>query len=215
MTEEAMAKCPLFEGLDEEKRLEAAQLLDAHISEYRKGDFLRRESDLPKWFGLVLSGTVQALSDDIDGNVMIMANVTSGETFGESLCFLGIADSPVYIRAFTDCRVMWMSIGRLGQCGDPLSVRLLHSFASMLASRALSMNDRIQILSKSTIREKLMTFLTQCSHKAGGKTFSIPFDRASLAAYLGTNRSALSRELSAMQKDGIIEFYRDSFRILI
>jgi len=84
----------------------------------------------------------------------------------------------------------------------------------MLAHKTLSMNDRIQILTKPNIRQKIITFLSQYSNRIGGKTFSIPFDRETLALYLGVNRSALSRELSAMQNDGIIEFYKNTFKIL-
>ena len=76
------------------------------------------------------------------------------------------------------------------------------------------MNDRVQILSKTTIREKIVTFLSQYSNRFGSKTFSVPFDRETLALYLGVNRSALSRELSAMQRDGILEYYKNSFKIL-
>ena len=83
-----------------------------------------------------------------------------------------------------------------------------------LAARALSQNDRIQILSKTTIRERIITFLTQWEHKTKSCTFRIPFDRASLADYLGVNRAALSRELSNMKKEGILDFFRSSFRLL-
>jgi len=84
----------------------------------------------------------------------------------------------------------------------------------MLAERTLRMNDRVQILSRPLLRDKLTTFFAQCEHRYGSKTFRVPFDRAGMALYLGVNRSALSRELSDMQAEGLIDFYRNSFRIL-
>lgn len=83
----------------------------------------------------------------------------------------------------------------------------------MLSQKTLSMNDRIQVLSKPTLREKLMTLLTQYSTREG-KNFNLPFDRNTMAAYLGVNRSALSRELSKMREEGRIDFYKNSFSIL-
>ena len=68
--------------------------------------------------------------------------------------------------------------------------------------------------SKLTLREKLLTFLSGWERRCGQKTFQIPFDRAALAVYLGVNRTALSRELSAMQAEGLLEFYKNSFKLL-
>ena len=46
-----------------------------------------------------------------------------------------------------------------------------------------------------------------------GESFTLPLSREDMAAYLGTNRSALSRELGKMRDEGIIEFERNSFKI--
>ena len=81
----------------------------------------------------------------------------------------------------------------------------------MLAERTLKMNDRIQILSRMSIREKLRAFFTECARDAGSGRFTVPFDRAGMAAYLGVDRSALSRELSRMQHDGEIMYHKKEF----
>ena len=139
------------------------------------------------------------------------------ETFGESLCYLAREASHLYILTATGAEVLWMDAAVFlaeGQA-DPFVYLLFSRFTAMLAARTLEMNERIQILSKLTLREKLLTFFAGWERRAGQKTFQIPFDRASLAVYLGTNRAALSRELARMQQEGLIEFYRSSFKILI
>lgn len=75
------------------------------------------------------------------------------------------------------------------------------------------MNQRIQILSRNTLRMKLTTFLSQYA-AAQGDSFTVPFDRASMANFLGADRSALSRELSNMRREGIIDYHHNWFRIL-
>jgi CRP-like cAMP-binding protein len=113
--------------------------------------------------------------------------------------------------------VLWLSTEALRA---PLAVKdeksfLFYSrFMAVLAERTLAMNSRIQVLSKTTLRLRLLTFLSQCAEENGSKTFQIPFDRAALASYLGANRAALSRELSAMKREGILDFYKSSFRLL-
>ena len=83
----------------------------------------------------------------------------------------------------------------------------------MLAERALSMNTRIQILSRLTIRDKLNALFTAFADR-DGRTVTLPFDRADMAAYLGADRSALSRELSRMKAEGLIDYHRNRITLL-
>ena len=208
--------CTLFQGLSKTDREYALTFFEARSAHYEKGDFLNRIGDPLPAFGLVLSGTIQVYMDDIDGQPMIMANVSAGGTFGESLNFLG-TDTAVYIYAFTDADVLWMKSrnirSRSGPC-DPRDTLLSNRFTAMLAGRTLDMNNRIQILSNLTLREKLITFFSQAVSNSGSTRFTLPFDRESMAVYLGTNRSALSRELSKMRDEGIISFQKNEFTII-
>lgn len=208
---------PLFAGLSEGELARALSLFEGRVEEYKKGDALRAMGMPFLTFGIVLSGTVQVYSPDIDGVPMMMANVGKGESFGESLAYLATEESPVYVTAATPLSVLWLSIAavrRASAGGDAFALALTERFSSLLATRALAQNDRIQILSKQKIRDRLITFLSQCERRYGSRTFIIPFDRASLAVYLGVNRAALSRELAAMKREGVIDFFRSSFRIL-
>ena len=208
-------QCPLFQGLSSQDKAYALTYFDARTKAYEKGEFLHQVSfPLPR-FGLVLSGTVQVYMDDIDGHHIIMNHVEPGDLFGESYAFLG-ADAPIYIRAVSEGEILWMSTGRIKaplSPVSPLDQELANRYVACLANRTLKMNQRVQILSRTTLRMKLITFLSQYATEKGD-TFSIPFDRASMAAYLGADRSALSRELSRMQAEGILTYHRNQFRIL-
>ncbi len=207
----ALAGCPLFEGLTGSDLESALEFYGAREKSYQKGDFLIRAGEPVSRFGLVLSGAVQIMMDDFDGRHMIMATVAPSQTFGESLCYRGVSESPVYARAVETADIMWLGCERIAsQYGD---CRQCGRFIRMLTLKTLSMNDRIQVLSKPTLREKLMTLLSQHSTR-DGRNFNLPFDRESMAAYLGVNRSAMSRELSALRREGKIDFYKNSFTIL-
>lgn len=209
--------CRLFAGLDEEELQRALGLLDASVAEYGRGAFIHRADERLAFFGLVLSGSVQVCTDDMNGDLMMMANVTEGETFGESLCYLRVEQTKVFISTQDRAKVLKLRtdafLAPRGEA-DSLTGRLFGNFVSMLAERTLSMNERIQVLSKKTLREKLKTFFSQCEKKYGSRSFSLPLDRAGLAIYLGSDRAALSRELSAMRRAGIIDFSGNYFRIL-
>jgi len=207
----------LFAGLDEDGFLRALALLEGKTVFYKKGETLRAIGLPFPTFGLVLSGTVQIFALDIDGEPMMMANVGGGESFGESLAYLGTQESPVTVVAADDAAVLWLNITALrtkAAAGEAFALALAERFTAVLALRALFQNDRIQILSKPKIRDRLTTFLSQCERRFGSRTFIVPFDRASLAVYLGVNRAALSRELAKMKAEGVIDFFRSSFRLL-
>lgn len=202
----------IFAGLTDDETETALKYFSAYRKAYKKGDFLHHAGDTLGFFGIVLSGTVHVFSDDIKGHQMMMASVIKGDSFGESLCYLNIKESPVYICAAEDCEVMWLSAEKLYNISEnEFEHDLKNRFISDLAQRALSMNRRIQILSKHTLRDKLITFFTDYARKYGTKPFEVPFDRNGMAVYLGVDRSALSRELSAMKKEGIIDYNKNVF----
>lgn len=209
----ALAACPLFGGTTEETAA-AFAFFQGEVRRYRRGEFLHRMGEPLPRFAVVLSGTVEVGTVDFDGNQVLMATAAPGETFGESLAYLHIPAAPVEIHTPEGAAVAWLSPAPLRETPlSPEGERMLRRMTGMLAARALSMNDRIQILSKKSLRERLCTYLTQCARAAGSRTFSVPFDRERMAVYLGANRSALSRELSVMQKEGLLTYYRNTFRL--
>ena len=203
---------PLFAGLSDGSLAGALRLFGGHTARYKKGELIHKPWSRMTEFGLVLSGTVQACADDFDGNRMIMADVQPGVTFGEALCFLEIADSPVYISASEDAEILWLSAARLYESSDHAMQK---RFTALLASRTLAMNDRIQILSKLSIREKLMVYFSERAASAGSNTFLIPFNREDMATYIGCDRASLSRELARLKKEGVIDYQKNAFKLFI
>ena len=204
---------PLFAGLSEGDTDRALHFFGAFRKHYARGEILHQLLSPMEHFGLVLSGQVQVETDDMEGYRMIMASVGPGGIFGDSLCFLG-ETAPVYILAVSDCDILWMDVTKLKSPGekDLFETDMANRFTAMVCHRALSMNDRIQILSKNTLRSKLITLFSQQVQRSGD-SFTLPFDRESMASYLGVNRSALSRELGAMAQEGIITFHKNRFTI--
>lgn len=205
-----LEKNPLFSNMDKDEIFEFLCAQNCVYKKYNRGDIIHSAGSRFDKFGFVLSGNVTVCADDIDGNRMIMATVKQSVTFGESLCRLKIRNSPVYAIAADDCCLLWLGIVENINC--KIFNEFQNRFSVLLAKRALGMNTRIQILSKITLRQKIITMLS--AYSDGKKEFSVPFDREDMAAFLGTNRSALSRELSKMKSDGIIDFRKNNFKLL-
>ena len=82
------------------------------------------------------------------------------------------------------------------------------------AKKNLQLNDKITHMSKRRTREKLLSYLSSESLRQGSLEFDIPFDRQQLADYLCIERSAMSAELSRLQKDGLLATERSHFRLI-
>lgn len=206
----------IFKGLTDSELDDALAYLNAREKHYKKGENLIIQGDKITSFGIITSGTVQISCDDIDGNRMIMATVTKGNMFAESLAVTANTDSPIYAVATEDASVLWLDAApiRKNLVSSPLHSKIISNFMRAIAFKCLSMNERVQILSKKTIREKVIAYISLLpTHDKSGE-ISIPLSRQDMASYLGVERSALSRELSKMQKDGIISYSRNHFKFL-
>ncbi len=215
MKDSILKQCPLFAGLNQKETEETLQFFHAVRKTYQKGELLNRPGEPVRHFGLLLSGNIHVSMDDFDGNRLLMANVMPGNTFAESLCYLG-RETQIMIHSVKDSEVLLMDTESLKH--PPLKpsdadTRIAQRFISMLAERTLVLNDRIQTLSKLTIRQKVITLLSQHMSE-GSQVVELPFDREAMAVYLGVNQSALSRELGRMQEEGMIRFRNNKFEIL-
>jgi len=206
---------PLFRGLDRERLERQLQVMKAEKTRSVRGEMLQRLGEPIRRFGIVLSGSVQVCVDDIEGSRMIMAEVAPGISFGESLCFLRTKESPVFIFASEDSELLWLSTEALfSDPGDAFLAELQGRFTAALAAKALTMNNRIQVLSRLSLRGKLTAYFTELAAAQGSNEIRLPMNREDTAAYIGANRSALSRELAKMKEEGLIDYHKNQIRIL-
>ena len=210
-----LGNSPLFRGLDRERFDRQLRVMKAEKAHCERDEMLQTMGEPIRRFGIVLSGAVQVCVDDIEGNRMIMAEVAPGNSFAESLCFLRTKESPVYIFAAEESDLLWFSAESLfSDPGDAFLSELQQRFTAALAAKALTMNNRIQVLSRLSLRGKLTAYFTELAAAQGSDVIRLPMNREDTAAYIGANRSALSRELAKMKEDGLIDYRKNEIRIL-
>jgi CRP-like cAMP-binding protein len=158
---------------------------------------------------------VQIVKYDDDGKVNILAQFGASKLFGETFACAGIDHSPVTVIAAEKTEILFMNYRKIiTTCRASCSfhAKLIENMLNLIATKNLVLNQKIDILSKRKIRDKLMYFFDL--RRGAAKKFTIPFDREELAQYIGADRSALSNELSKMKKEGIIKFDKNTFEIL-
>ena len=174
---------PLFSGLDAGSLERQLAVMRAEKALCPRGAMLQAAGAPIRRFGIVLSGAVQVCTDDIEGSRMIMAEVAPGNSFGESLCYLKTGESPVVIFASEDSEVLWLSTEPLySDPGDTFLCNLQRRFTAALAAKALTMNNRIQVLSRLTLRKKLTAYFTELAAAQGSDVIRLPMNREDTAA---------------------------------
>ena len=203
-----LTECALFRGLRRAQIREMLPCLSARQARFRRGQFLLRAGDRASSAGIILSGEAEVLQEDFWGNRNLLAAVGPGELFAEAFA-CAHAVSPVSVQCTTDGSVLYLNVRAVFSPCETLSQNLIR----VLAEKNMQLNEKTGFLSQRTTREKLLAYLSAQARRSGSASFRIPFDRQQLADYLSVNRSAMSAELSNMQRDGLLRTDRSCFTL--
>jgi len=216
MKSQGISASPLFQGISTEDIQGMMKCLSAVRRTYRKGEMIFCAGEDAKMMGMVAAGSVEIIHDDFWGNRQIMGTAHIGEIFGESYACMPDSVFLVSARAAEDCEILFMEVGRILTTCSPaceFHSRLIHNLLYVLASKNLRLTQKIEHMGQRSIREKVMAYLSFQAEMYHKETFEIPFNRQQLADYLAVDRSALSAELSRMQKEGLIQYEKNRFTI--
>ncbi|WP_325214291.1 Crp/Fnr family transcriptional regulator [Oscillibacter sp.] len=214
---EALGDCPLFEGIAPEDIGAVLRCLGTKTSLYGKGETIIAEGEPAKYVGIVLSGVVQIVQVNYFGNRSIVAGVGSAELFGESFACAGAISVPVSAVAAEPAWVMLIDCARIvNTCTSACAFhqRMLLNLLKVVAAKNLVFHQKIEVTSKRSTREKLVTYLLQQAKRSRSGCFEIPYNRQELADYLGVDRSGLSVEIGKLRRLGLIDAKGKRFKIL-
>jgi len=215
---EILRLCPLFDGIHHEDLTAMLGCIGGKVLTFSKGQSIWREGDPATHLGMILDGAVRLEREDYYGNRSIVVRRRKAELFCESYACAAVAALPVSVVADEDCTVLIMDCRRITvSCSNACSFhsRIIFNLLRLVAESNLVYDQKIQITSKRSTREKLMSYLLFEAKLCGSAEFAIPYDRQALADYLEVERSGLSAEISKLRKEGILESEKNRFRLLI
>lgn len=190
--------------------------LSAYQKEYEKSSFIFTAEEAVSAVGILLSGSALMVQDDFWGNRRILARIEPGGLFGES-CACGETNRlPFGVTAAEKARVLFVDYKRIVTLCSSVCVfhtRLIRNMIRILAAENIMLIQKIEHISRPTIREKLRAYLSDQARQTGSRRFTIPFNRQELADYLGVDRSALSHELCKMRDEKIVQFRKNRFEL--
>lgn len=209
-----LSKSVLFRGISPEEVKSMMSCLQTTTKSYPRGAIIHHAGDTICSMGMVLSGSVSIENDDIWGNKSILDRVTPGQIFAENYACVPGERLMVNVVAAEPTEVLFLNTDKMftvctNSCG--FHNRLVRNMLSISAQKSLNLSRRIMHTSSKSIRGRLLSYLSFQATKHGSLEFEIPFNRQQLADYLSVDRSAMSNELSKMQRDGLLKVERNHF----
>lgn len=207
----------LFRGISPEELRQLLPCLRAERRQYSRGSLIFRTGDPVSAMGLVLSGSVSIEHDDVWGNKSILDHVRPGQVFAETYACLPGTPLMISAAAAEPSEVLFLSAQRLlHPCSNACDFhsKLVQNLLTITSQKNLNLSRRIFHTSSKSIRGRLLSYLSFQAAQQGSREFDIPFNRQQLADYLSVDRSAMSNELSKMQRDGLLRTERNHFLLL-
>jgi CRP-like cAMP-binding protein len=214
---DVLMQTKLFAGIPPEEITGLLDHVHARRAAYGKGDLIIEEGNRVREFGILLSGHGRSFKWDAADRQIIITLLQKGSEIGVLLAASPEHESPVSVQALDDASVLLFSYDNmLAGCEQysPQHERLLRNYIGIVAEKGLILHERIDCLLKPTLRKKIMNYLRRVSREEQSRVFSIPMNRNAMAEYLNIERSALSRELSYMKRNGLIDYHRNCFQLI-
>ena len=207
----------LFAGIRPEDMAGMLGCIGYHVRSYAKGEVIAFEAEIINHVGVVLKGKVDMLKEDLWGNRTLLVRMNRDEVFGETFACGEDALSMVTFAAAEDTQVLFLSFSRvMHTCSHACAFHqtLIENMVRIIARKNRELMRKVEVVSKKSLREKILAYLSIQAQQHSAKVFDIPLGRLELAEYLCADRSALTRELAKMQEEGIIDYHRNTFKIL-
>jgi len=188
--------------------------LETREERFPKDTFLLRTGDTAESIGLVLSGSVLVVQEDIWGNRNILSKAGPGQTFAAAYACAPGSVLNVSVLAETPVTAMFLNVKRvLNVCPSACEhhSRIIRNLLGELAEKNLRFGEKLTHMGQRTTRAKLMSYFSAEAQRLGSYEFDIPFSRQQLADYLAVERSGLSLELGKMRSEGLLDFHKSHF----
>lgn len=212
-----LSEFPLFYGVRREDIPKMLQCLGCYEKQYSKDTFIYLESHTVRNVGLILSGCVHMIKEDFEGNKTLLVSMRRGEVFGESFSCGSRLDSRVSFVAAAPCSILFLPFHKLlHTCKLTCTFhhRLVENMVRLISDKNVLLMQKIDIVSRRTLREKILAYLRLQAELQQSSRFTIPLGRLALADYLCADRSALTRELANMKRDGLLDYDKNTFILL-
>ena len=212
---ELLLRHDLFEGIPADALPEILNALGGEMKRYAAGTDIMRMGRAPIVTGIILTGAVEVSFLNENADQIDMSIFEAGKSFGETMEGANLSASRMFVKALRDTVILRISFRQLyarTECSDPHLWRFTLNMLRRISQKGIFYQHKIRIMGQKSIRAKLSVYLQAIAGEDGAGLREM--NQTQLARYLGVERSALSREMSHMRDEGLIDYDRKTLRVL-
>lgn len=218
LSKQELEKSPLFQGIQYEEYLRMLTCFQAVQKSFRADDLIY-DFSAPgnNAVGIIERGNAALIRIDEEGVSTVMEDLGAGGVFGRTLAFAGTGYDSLEVVCRTPCDVLFIDYPHiLKRCENACLHHslLVQNMLRLMGGKAQGLSERVDVLSRRSIREKLLCYFRQLAEKGDGQNFLLPFSLSTLADYIATDRSAMMRELKKLKEEEIIASDGRKFTLL-
>mgnify|MGYP003571290855 CR=1 FL=1 len=204
----------LFNGIIEADKIRILREIDGNTLLYKKGNRILSSFKNDDIVCIVLSGHIQIIKNDFNGNTILIEELYKDDIFGSISA--NISSDEYEIITKDDSEIIVIEFDHIINNNSNLDSynRFLKNLLQVFYKRINEFNNRIEIITNMTIRNKLLAYFKLMTKNNNLRFFILPFNYSDLANYLAINRSAMSRELKALKEEGLIEIKGKRIKLL-
>lgn len=197
----------LFENISLKNKEKLFKIFRASTVKFTKGINIIDYMDRTNSIGIIDTGSIDIIQTDYDGNETLIDELKENDIFGSTIYSIVLSDECSIITkdntnvTFIDYR----EIENAEFIKSEFYITFVQNLLAIIFEQMSIKNKRIDILTKKTIRNKLLTYFKQLSKEQGSKSITLPFSLSHLARFISVDRSAMIRELKYLKEEGMIE----------
>lgn len=211
-----LKKLPLFFNLSDEEIVFVLDFFDFSEEDFEKNTLIFQAGNPITKIGIIISGELNVIKEDFWGNRNILGKFKSGEIFGEVFAISRDSISNISVEVAKKCKILFLDFEHFSIDDSKNSSQIrkfLNNIFKISLKKNILLTQKIEHITKKSLKEKIISFLFTEALKNKSNSFYTEFDRQELADYLSVDRSALSRELSLLKKQKILDYDKNHFTL--
>ena len=159
-----MRQHPLFAGVKDKDVKPMLTCMQGFVRTYKKGEYIIIEEETVHHIGIIIIGKVDMIKEDFWGNKTILVRMKENELFGETFACSSNFTSVVTFQTTANTTVLFLPFHRvMHHCTLACNFhhRVIENMTSIIAAKNRQLMEKVEVISKKTLREKILAYLSQ------------------------------------------------------
>ncbi len=203
---------PLFKGFSKDHLETILNSKYIKVSHYPKDEIIFMEEEECKHLSIIIEGTVEIQKIDSNGKILTVANLKSGDIFGENLLFGDKNMYPMTVISKSKAIILHITKDYVANLCQQDSI-FLYELLRIISNKAVALSSKLKEVTLKTIRQKICEYLYLQYSSSDNLTIRLNMSKKDWADKLGIQRPSLSRELIKLKDEGIIDYDKNTIKI--